>query len=199
MALDTYVDLYLDHLRVERALSNHTLQAYARDLAKFVEHAAQNQIEEPCAIELNLLSSWVSSLTAAGLSARSLARHLSAARGWVKFLAREGLITTDPTQNTARPKIGRRLPRTLSEDDVRALIASPDITTLRGLRDRAMLGLTYACGLRVSELVRLQHSDVDLNRGFVQAFGKGQKRRLVPDRRASHRMASFLPRNPSAQ
>jgi integrase/recombinase XerD len=180
VALDTYVDLYLDHLRVERALSNHTLQAYARDLAKFVDHAAQNQIEEPTAIDLGTLSSWIASLTAAGLSARSLARHLSAARGWVKFLAREGLITTDPTQNTVRPKLGRKLPHTLSESDVRSLIAAPDITTLRGLRDRAMLGLAYACGLRVSELVRLQQSDVDLNRGFVQAFGKGQKRRLVP-------------------
>jgi integrase/recombinase XerD len=180
VALDTFVDLYLDHLRVERALSNHTLQAYARDLAKFVEHAENNQIDTPSAITPVILSSWLSSLTAAGISERSLARHLSAARGWIKFLAREGIIPNDPSENAVRPKIGRKLPHTLSEKDVCALIAAPDISTLRGLRDRAMLGLAYACGLRVSELVRLQQGDVDLNRGFVQAFGKGKKRRLVP-------------------
>lgn len=180
MALDTYVDLYLDHLRVERALSNHTLLAYARDLAKFVEHAEKHRVDDPTSIDPNFLSGWISGLTRAGLSARSLARHLSAARGFVKFLAREGLMTTDPTQQTTRPKLGRKLPHTLSESDVIALISAPDISTLRGLRDRAMLGLAYACGLRVSELVRLELSDIDLNRGFVQAFGKGQKRRLVP-------------------
>lgn len=180
MSLDAYVDLYLDHLKVERALSSHTLLAYARDLAKFVAHAESRQISEPTAIDLELVSSWLSGLTGTGLSARSLARHLSAARGWVKFLAREGLMATDPTQLAARPKLGRKLPHTLSENDVLNLIAAPDITTLRGLRDRAMLGLTYACGLRVSELIRLEAGDVDLNRGYVQAFGKGQKRRLVP-------------------
>jgi integrase/recombinase XerD len=180
VALDTFVDLYLDHLRVERALSNHTLLAYSRDLAKFVEYAEQNQINDPSNIDVTFLSRWVASLTEAGLSAKSLARHLSAVRGFVKFLVREGQITTDPTQHTARPKIGRKLPHTLSESEVIALISAPDISTLRGLRDRAMLGLAYACGLRVSELVRLELGDVDLNRGIVQAFGKGEKRRLVP-------------------
>lgn len=180
MAIDTYVDMYLDHLRVERALSTHTLQAYARDLAKLVEHAAAAGIDDPTRIDLDLVSSWLQSLSCAGLSAKSQARHLSAARGWVKFLAREGLITKDPTQNAARPRLGRKLPHTLSERDVRALIEAPDPSTLRGLRDRAMLGLAYACGLRVSELVRLSLGDIDLPRGILQAFGKGRKLRLVP-------------------
>jgi integrase/recombinase XerD len=180
VALDTFIDLYLDHLKVERALSEHTLLAYSRDLAKLAAYAEERGIVEPKALDLAFVSAWIASLTEAGLSARSLARHLSAARGWVKFLAREGLVTTDPTQHAARPKMGRKLPHTLSEQDVLNLIAAPDITTLRGLRDRAMLGLAYACGLRVSELVALEAGDVDLNRGVVQAFGKGQKRRLVP-------------------
>ena len=180
VALDTYVDLYLDHLRVERALSNHTLLAYARDLAKFVASAEAAQIDDPKLIEPSFVSNWLIALTESGLSAKSLARHLSAARGWVKFLAREGIITADPTNLAVRPRIGRKLPHTLSERDVLSLIAAPDITTLRGLRDRAMLGLAYACGLRVSELIRLSQGDIDLNRGILQAFGKGQKRRLVP-------------------
>jgi integrase/recombinase XerD len=180
MALDTYVDLYLDQLRVERALSPHTLLAYSRDLAKFVSHAEACDVTEPEQLDLGVVSDWLSSLTNSGLSARSLARHLSAARGWVKFLAREGFINRDPTALATRPKIGRKLPRTLSERDVLSLILAPNIQTLRGLRDRAMMGLAYACGLRVSELVRLELGDIDLNRGIVAALGKGQKRRLVP-------------------
>jgi integrase/recombinase XerD len=180
LALDTYVDLYLDQLRVERALSQHTLLAYARDLAKLTAHAESCNITLPDQIDLGVISNWLSTLTKSGLSARSLARHLSAARGWMKFLAREGLLKRDPTALATRPKIGRKLPRTLSERDVVSLILAPNIQTLRGLRDRAMLALGYACGLRVSELVRLELGDIDLDRGIVAALGKGQKRRLVP-------------------
>jgi integrase/recombinase XerD len=193
VALDPYIDLYLDHLRVERALSSHTLLAYARDLAKLVTHADAQGITEPGAVDLAFVSSWLGTLTDSGLSAKSLARHLSAARGWVKFLAREGVITQDPTHNAARPRLGRKLPHTLSETDVLSLIEAPDITTLRGLRDRAMIGLAYACGLRVSELVRLEQKDIDLSRGYVQAFGKGEKRRLIPiGERAIEWVRSYL-------
>jgi len=98
----------------------------------------------------------------------------------MKFLLREGVLSSDPTELSARPRFGRRLPRTLSEAEVLRLLAAPDLSTLRGLRDRAMLSVTYAAGLRVSELVGLTAGDVDLNRGVVSAFGKGGKRRLVP-------------------
>src|SRR4051812_36652793 len=98
----------------------------------------------------------------------------------MKFLLREGVLSADPTELSARPRFGRRLPRTLSEAEVLQLLSAPDISTLRGLRDRAMLSVTYAAGLRVSELVALTTSDVDLSRGIVSAFGKGGKRRLVP-------------------
>ena len=180
MSLDTYVDMYLDQLRVERGLATHTLLAYARDLAKLVEFAEANGVTEPHQIDLGLASEWLSSLTIAGLSARSLARHLSAARGWMKFMVREEVVRRDPTALLTRPKVGRKLPHTLAEQDVLALIQAPDIRTLRGLRDRAMIGLAYACGLRVSELVGLELGDVDLDRGILAALGKGEKRRLVP-------------------
>jgi integrase/recombinase XerD len=98
----------------------------------------------------------------------------------MKFLMREGVLSADPTELSARPRFGRRLPRTLSEAEVLRLLAAPDISSLRGLRDRAMLSVTYAAGLRVSELVGLTAGDVDLSRGIVSAFGKGGKRRLVP-------------------
>lgn len=180
MALDAVLDSFLTHLRVERALSPHTIAAYGRDLSKLVEHAAKQGVEEPRALDLGVISSWLASLAEAGLGARSTARHLSAARGLMKFMLSEGEIPDDPTRLAARPRIGRRLPHTLDVDDLLKLIAAPDDSTLRGLRDRAMLSMTYAAGLRVSELVGLTLGDVDLSRGLVSALGKGGKRRLVP-------------------
>jgi integrase/recombinase XerD len=180
VSLDGLVEAYLNHLRVERALSARTLEAYARDLGKFLTFAEQAGITQASAIDLGAVSGWLGSLAKSGLGARSAARHLSAARGLMKFLLREGALSADPTELSARPRFGRRLPRTLSEAEVLRLLEAPDTSTLRGLRDRAMLSVTYAAGLRVSELVGLTAGDVDLARGIVSAFGKGGKRRLVP-------------------
>ena len=180
MTLDGLVEVYLNHLRVERALAPRTLEAYGRDLNKLLAFAEETGIDRAEALDLGAVSGWLSRLTREGLGARSTARHLSAARGLIKFLLREGVLSQDPTELSARPRFGRRLPRTLSEADVLELLDAPDITTLRGLRDRAMLSVTYAAGLRASELVGLTARDVDLNRGVVSAFGKGGKRRLVP-------------------
>jgi integrase/recombinase XerD len=178
--LDGLVEAYLNHLRVERALSPRTLEAYGRDLNKLLGFAEESGVSRADAVDLGTVSGWLIRLAQEGLSARSAARHLSAARGLMKFLLREGVLSTDPTELSARPKFGRRLPRTLSEAEVLELLAAPDVSTLRGLRDRAMLSVTYAAGLRVSELVALTAGDVDLSRGIVSAFGKGGKRRLVP-------------------
>jgi len=180
VALEAAVDAYLAHLRVERALSPHTVGAYGRDLAGFVEFAAAAGVDQPKALDLALVSGWLSSLGRAGLSARTAARKLSAARGLVRFLLREGELSEDPTRLAARPRLGRRLPRPLAESDVVRLIETPDPSTLRGLRDRAMLSVAYAAGLRVSELVGLTLGEVDLRRGIVSVLGKGSKRRLVP-------------------
>jgi integrase/recombinase XerD len=176
---DSAVDLYLAHLRVERALSHNTLMAYARDLSKFTSHVERN-FAASHAVDLAVISSWIAELNRSGLGARSLARHLSAVRGLLRFLLREGLIREDPTERAARPQIGRRLPKTLSEQDVFALLDAPPAETTRGLRDRAMLAMMYACGLRVSEIIDLEQGDIDLQRGVLTVLGKGQKRRLVP-------------------
>jgi integrase/recombinase XerD len=180
VTLDGLIEAYLNHLRVERALSPRTLEAYGRDLAKLATFAETGGIDRAEAIDLGTVSAWLGKLARDGLGARSAARHLSAIRGLMKFLLREGVLSADPTELSARPRFGRRLPRTLSEADVQRLLEAPDITTLRGLRDRAMLSVSYAAGLRVSELVGLTPGDVDLKRGIVSAFGKGGKRRLVP-------------------
>lgn len=180
MQLGHCVDHYLDHLRVERALSPHTLAAYGRDLSGFVQFAEAAQVQAANQLHLELIRNWLMTLSEAGNSARSCARKLSAVRGCLRFLQREGVISDDPSALVQRPKQGRRLPRPLSVEQILQLLAQPQGVTLVALRDRALLSLCYAAGLRVSELLRLRLGDVDFQRGIVAAFGKGKKRRLVP-------------------
>jgi integrase/recombinase XerD len=178
--LESLVDAYLAHLRVERGLSPHTLAAYGTDLGRFATFCEKQKLKDVRALDLSTVSAYFADLGVQGLGARSTARHLSALRGLMRFAVHEGELTSDPTALAARPRVGRKLPRPLTPEDVLALIAAPDTATLRGLRDRAMVSLAYAAGLRASELVGLRLGDVDARRGVVAAFGKGQKRRLVP-------------------
>jgi integrase/recombinase XerD len=178
--LDGWIDTYLNHLRVERALSPRTLEAYARDLGKLSAQADRTEAGEGALVSGALVSSWLATLEQDGLGARSAARHLSAARGFAKFLLRERAIEQDPCALIERPKVGRRLPRVLTIEDLSRLLDAPDPATFRGLRDRAMLHVAYAAGLRVSELVGLTLGDLERRQGLVSAFGKGNKRRLVP-------------------
>lgn len=180
MRLDAWLDAYLSHLRVERALANNTVLAYGRDLTRFLAFAEARGISDPKRVDLGLVSAWLGSLTEDHLSARTSARHLSAARGFMRFLIQEGRLTEDPTAGARAPRLGKRLPRTLAETELRALLAAPDVSTLRGLRDRAMLSLAYSSGLRASEVVSLVRGDLDLRRGVVAVLGKGGKRRLCP-------------------
>lgn len=180
MLLSGCIDAYLDHLRVERALARATVEAYAKDLSKLCEVAETVGQGEPSGFDAALVSTYLQRLGEAGISARSAARHLSSVRGLAKFLLRERLIAADPTVLIDRPKLGRRLPRVLDFEEILRLLEAPDASTDRGLRDRAMLQVMYAAGLRVSELVGLRLADLDRRRGLVSAFGKGGKRRLVP-------------------
>jgi integrase/recombinase XerD len=180
MSLDSAIDAYLDHLRVERALSPNTTEAYAADLTKLVRFADTQGVTRAEELDLGLVTAWLGTLAKQGLGARSAARHLSAVRGLARFLVEEGVLRRDPTARAARPRLGRRLPRPLDAKDMEKLLETPEDQTLRGLRDRAMLSVAYAAGLRVSEIVGLKLGDVDLERGVVAALGKGGKRRLVP-------------------
>ncbi|MDF3071339.1 MAG: Site-specific recombinase XerD [Polyangiaceae bacterium] len=180
MKLDAALDFYLQHLRVERALSKNTVMAYGRDLGKLLAFADSQGVQEIEQVDLGVVSGWIREMSKSGLGPRSSARHLSSARGLCKFLMREGVLRADPTELAARPRFGRKLPRALGEQEMLTLIEAPSPDTLRGLRDRAMLSMMYAAGLRVSELTQLTVGDVDRARGVVSALGKGKKRRLVP-------------------
>jgi integrase/recombinase XerD len=178
--LSAAIDAYLDHLRVERALAANSVTAYATDLAALASFAEERGVTETEELDPVVVTRFLVSLDKAGLSARSGARYLSALRGFCKFLVRERLAATDPTALLAPPRLGRKLPAVITFDEVLRLLAAPDTSRPRGLRDRAMLSLMYAAGLRVSELCSLKVGDLDRQRGFVSVLGKGGKRRLVP-------------------
>jgi integrase/recombinase XerD len=178
--LDGWIDAYLDHLRVERALAKNSLEAYARDLRRLAEHVGKDGGVDPRSIDAGAIAELLVRNVRTGFGARSSARQLSALRGFFKFLVRERAIPADPTQLVDRPRLGRKLPKVLSFEDIEALLAAPDRTKPRGIRDAAMIHLMYASGLRVSELVSLRVGDLDTKAGLVSALGKGGKRRLVP-------------------
>ena len=180
MDLSSAVDAYLDHLRVERALAPISISSYASDLAKLAAFAEEQGVTTTEALDPVVVTRFFVSLDRSGLGARSATRHLSAVRGFCRFLTRERWISADPTAEIATPRLGRRLPAVLTLDEVLRLLGAPDGAKPRGRRDRAMLSLMYAAGLRVSELCSLKTSDVDRRRGFVSVLGKGGKRRLVP-------------------
>jgi integrase/recombinase XerD len=170
---------WLDHLRVERGLSPHTLVAYENDLRKL---AAFAEAHGRTVLELGQgeLAEYVGWLRSQGLSTRSQARHVHSARGLYRFAVREGLVERDPMEYLRPPKALRPLPRCLTAAQVEALLASPRVEGPVGLRDRAMLEVMYATGLRASEVTSLESANVDLELGLVRVFGKGRKERLVP-------------------
>ncbi len=172
------LDGYLNHLKVERGLAVNTLSAYARDLNRFLTFIEPRRVVEVTPGEV---SGFLVSLSKAKLSARSQARTLSAVRGFYKFLLRERHLKADPSELVDPPRISKRLPTVLSFEEVLRLLEAPRANkTPRGVRDHAMLHTMYAAGLRVSELCKLDLSELALERGFVAVHGKGNKRRLVP-------------------
>ncbi len=177
--MDLLVDLYLGHLKVERGLAPKTVEAYARDLARFAALLEKTGVALEDA-DAGTIAAFLVSLSKAGLSARSQARYLSSLRGFFKYCLSEKELKRDPTDLVEGPKLSRRLPAVLSRAEVVRLLDAPDESTRRGARDAAMLAVMYAAGLRVSELVNLELGDLNLEAGFVAAFGKGQKRRIVP-------------------
>ncbi|MGE0871580.1 MAG: site-specific tyrosine recombinase XerD [Kofleriaceae bacterium] len=179
LRLDEAIDLFLDHLKVERGLARLTIDAYGRDLARFGGFLGERGREDVDDITPVDVADFVISLGDAGLAARSRARTLVAVRGLCKHLVAERWLDADPSELIDAPKTARRLPGVLGEDAVARLIATPDETS-RGVRDAAMIELTYASGLRVSELVSLPLADVNLNAGYVRVTGKGNKTRLIP-------------------
>ncbi len=177
---DPLLQRFLDALWMERGLSDHTLSAYRRDLQGVAQWLhAQHRLSLEQATRPQLLE-YLQTRVAAGAKPRTTARLLSSVRRFYRYLVREQLLSQDPSARIDSPKLGRGLPKALTEAEVEALLRAPVTADVLGLRDRAMLELLYACGLRVSELVALQLQQVNLQQGVVRIMGKGSKERLVP-------------------
>jgi integrase/recombinase XerD len=180
VSLDDGIDLFLDHVRIERGLARNSVLAYGRDLAKFRRFAERQGLDEVGAVEMRHVLAFLVRLSSEKLAVRSQARLLAALRGLFRYLRAERHIALDPTAEIEPPRLGRRLPEVLSLDEVEQLLGAPDPSTPRGLRDAAMIETLYATGLRVSELVGLRRADVNLDHGFLVTLGKGRKQRVVP-------------------
>ncbi len=175
-----HVDQYHAFLRLEKGLSEKTLAAYGTDLTQFGLFLEHQKITTVVDIDRGTLLSYLIHLRDRGLSARSRARHLVTLRGFFKFLFNEKIIASDPARQIDLPKSGLQLPDVLSVAEVAALIAAPDQNKPEGTRDAAMLELLYGAGLRVSELIGIAMTGINLEAGFVRVLGKGSKERVVP-------------------
>ena len=176
---EALIDGFIDRLWMEKGLSRNTLSSYRSDIRGFSQWLKQHQSSLVKA-QRSHLQSYLAERIAHSSKPRSTARLLSSLRRLFRFMCREGMREDDPSALIESPKLGRALPKSLSEADIEALLASPDVSTPLGLRDRAMLELMYASGLRVSEMVALGVDQVSMHRGLLRLIGKGDKERLVP-------------------
>ena len=173
--LAAWMESFLDFCRIEKGLADNSLQAYRRDLTAFAEFCPPQDVANPEAIRRHL-----DQLYAAGLSARSISRHLASLRNFYQFLLREGKVNSDPVSTVPMPRQWKTLPKYLSTEQIDALLRAPDIAKPTGLRDRAMLEFLYATGLRVTELCQVELAGLTLDYGVVRVMGKGSKERMVP-------------------
>ena len=173
------LQVFLEYLSIEKGLSSNTCQSYGRDIQKLLDFLEGEKINLPKATEKEL-TNFIHFQSRLGLSSRSMARLISSLRSYYSFLILDGIIKVNPTINLSAPKLWFSLPKFLSVRDVELLLQQPDEEEAKGCRDKAMLELLYATGLRVSELVSLKTNDVNLESGFLICKGKGGKERIVP-------------------
>lgn len=191
--MDQFIDSFLTYLIVVKGLSKNTVESYQRDIQKlslFFEKKGISNIEQ---VEYKHILDFLSDLKEKDLGARSVVRALVSIRQFFKYLLIENIIKNDPTFLIRTPKTKRTLPQVLSIEEVEMLLASPDETTLKGLRDKAMIEILYATGIRVSELVGLGLNDVNFELGYLVAYGKGSKERMVPiGEKAKNKLREYL-------
>lgn len=195
---DPAISRFLDAVWMERGLSQNTLAAYRADLTALGRWLAERKVAMTKTTRDDLLE-FIAYRVDAGARPRSTARQLSSFRRFFRYLVREGSLGEDPTAQIAMPKIGRSLPKSLTEDEVEALLAAPVVSDPLGHRDRTMLEVLYATGLRVSELVNLKHNQVNLNQGVIRIVGKGNRERLIPLGEESVRWLAEFVRGPRTE
>ena len=175
-----YIDSFLANLRLEKGLSSNTINAYANDCVSFVNWALIQGHSDIFNLQEEHIEHYVKSFQAQNLASSSINRKISSLKHFYLFLHKKKLVKRNPIANFSGPKNIRPLPKSISQLDVESLINAPDCKNFVGLRDRAMLELLYATGVRISELINLQYTDIDLNRSLIKVMGKGNKERMIP-------------------
>ena len=178
--MNQMLDQFLHYLIVEKGLSKNTIEAYSHGLNRFLNHLRENEIQEWVKVTKFDVKAFLLSLRKQGLSIKTVARNLVAIRTFFKFLLQEGILEVNPVDELESPKMAKTLPNILSLKEVEQLLEQPNLQTPLGIRDRAMLELLYATGMRVSELTQLPINQVNLEGGYVLLYGKGSKERIVP-------------------
>ncbi len=175
-----FIESFLNYLSVERSLSKNTIISYRRDLGKYIAYLENARISSLAATSRKDISDFMFSLKDKGLSATSIARNLVAIKVFYRFLVRERILPADPSSLLDSPKLWKKIPDALTLEEVNALLQSVNLATIQGIRDKAILELMYATGVRVSEAVSLKMQDINLDVGFLRCIGKGSKERIVP-------------------
>ena len=194
---ENYIDEFISYIEIERNYSQHTVSSYRADLLDFREFLIRLNNSHPSIGEIDHLAirSYLADLQERNLSRSTVLRKLSTLRSFFRYLSRRGYLDTDPTSALATPKVQRKLPDFLELSEVEALLSAPDIKTIVGLRDQAILELLYSTGMRVGELLALNLSDLDRGNALVKVRGKGRKERLLPvGRTAMSALENYLAR-----
>ena len=178
--MEIFLQEYLTTLKLERNLSGNTVSSYKNDISSLLSFLEALGITDPSQVEKKELNSFFSSLSKTGLSSNSAARYYSSIKGFFRYLFVQNYIKENPMEKVSSPKLKKGLPLVLSVSEVDSILARPDSSNALGLRDKALLELLYACGVRVSELLGLKVSDLFFNEEMIRVFGKGSKERLVP-------------------
>ncbi len=178
--MEEELNCFIDHLEVERGLSLNTYQSYRIDLTQYIEYSRLLGVDSWQKVTHSEITNYLLDLRKRGLSPRSISRKIAAIKTFHKFLLSENITSHNPTRDLESSRMSKRLPRLLSYEDVQRLLESPDPASKSGLRDRAILELLYATGMRISELISVSIKDVNLEIGYIRTFGKGAKERIVP-------------------
>lgn len=193
ISMDYIREMYINYLAAVRGLSEHTRAAYNRDVRKYVQFLQEHALTDLHQVREKDVVQYRAWLKQQSLSERSIARHVSAVKGFHRYAYDEGVVQHDPTVKLETPKIGTHLPQVMSSDEVERLLKQPDTSTDLGLRDKAIVETLYASGMRVSELISLRLNQVNLQDGYVRCMGKGEKERIAPvGKTAGHYIRRYL-------
>ena len=178
--MEVYVNEFINYLAVERGLAQNTLESYGRDLRQFHSYLQNSQMDILRDSNRNTILNYLNNLQNKGRAVSTISRNLAAIKSFYQYLVRERYLEKDPAANLESPKLEKKLPKILSIQEIEELLKQPNSLMPTGLRDKAMLELLYATGIRVSELISLNISDINLDMGYIKCFGKGSKERIVP-------------------